>query len=165
MKLEKASQVWNRGKAFTCPDGEEIRESDANCDKLYGRDISIDTDDTVDEQSSRIARKFQAHVFNGLELPEMKFSEWKLFQLAKIIFETVCPSGIVPQFFLNQIMVLFRYLLLESMTKYPGHEEMDNQTYSRIEAALHGCILSARGFNFVNEGNACSSVRSFKCKQ
>jgi len=157
MKLEEKLQDWEQDKPFVCPDSDEIRENEAYCDQMYGRDHPLDADNSVDEQSARVALKFHAHVFNGLEIPEMKFHEWKIFQLVKMIFETVCPSQLVPRFFFDQIMTLFQYLLLESLGKYPVHEQMDNQTYSRIETALHNCILSSREFNFTRDNNTCSS--------
>ena len=159
MKLDRTLQEWNPDKPFICPNSEEMREAEANCDSKYGKDTLIGHLDTVDEQSAKVALMFQAHIFNNLELPEIKSHEWKVFQLAKMIFDAVCPKTLVPEFFFNHLIILFRYLLVESMRKniVHDHAEMDNETYSRIETALHNCILGAREFSFVNDSNTCLS--------
>lgn len=112
----------------------------------------------VDDQSQRIGAKFYASKFyHELPVEMFDFMEWKFLEIGKKIFKKTCPTTMVPELYLDDIFLLFKFLLEESFTLFPPNVDPDNATRLRILRALKKCEASGTSFVFKN-GKSCSKV-------
>jgi hypothetical protein len=166
--------VLNRKLDFTIH--ENVDDSyDMKCEpqpqssKVLNEDLLEEDDDPpeiiqekVDEQSQRIGLKLYAHRFSQEGLPNMNFEEWRFLELASTIFKKSCPQGMVSAFFVDNILVLFRFLLQESFNLFPPNVDEDDETRTRIWDALNHCSANASILDFRNAGVCSKEVGKLK---
>lgn len=128
-------------------------------------DISVQDDDPaeiiqqkVDQQSQRIGLKLYARKFIQEGPPAMEFEEWKFLELAVDIFKKTCPTGMVSEFYLDNILSLFEFLIHESFNIFPPAIDKDDEARVRIWSALKKCEANATTLTFKNNDTCSKEV-------
>lgn len=138
--------------------------------KFYGFQedyIEDDEDDRVniiqqrvDDQTQRIGLKFYAQKFYDEIPPLMEFEEWKFLETALYIFRKTCPVEMVSEYYMENVLLLFQFLLQESFNLFPPNVDEDKDTRLRIWTALRRCEGNATKMAFKNF-EPCSKKVSF----